>query len=39
MGRMGGVIPMPDEVEAEVREWLACQPGLAAYEWLEGSHD
>jgi 2-oxoglutarate ferredoxin oxidoreductase subunit alpha len=39
IGRMGGVIPMPDEVEAEVREWLAYQRGIETYEWLEDSHD
>ena len=24
VGRMGGVIPMPDEIEQEIYNWLAC---------------
>ena len=39
LGRMGGVIPMPDELEAEVRHWVAYQRGLETHKWLEGRYD
>ena len=36
LGRMGGVIPMPDEVEAEIHSWLTFQHNIKKHVWLEG---
>jgi len=35
-GRMGGVIPLPDEVEGEIRSWLTYQKRVETYLYLEG---
>jgi 2-oxoglutarate ferredoxin oxidoreductase subunit alpha len=34
-GRMGGVIPLPDEVEGEIRTWLTYQKRMERYKYLE----
>jgi 2-oxoglutarate ferredoxin oxidoreductase subunit alpha len=39
MGRMGGIIPMPDDVEAEIRDWFTCQRSATEPEWLEAGDD
>lgn len=36
LGRMGGVIPMPDEVETEIHSWLTFQHSIKKHVWLEG---
>jgi 2-oxoglutarate ferredoxin oxidoreductase subunit alpha len=35
LGRMGGVIPMPDEIETEIQSWLAFQRSVKAHGWME----
>lgn len=35
VGRMGGAIPMPDEIEAEIINWLTFQKSVRKYSWME----
>jgi 2-oxoglutarate ferredoxin oxidoreductase subunit alpha len=37
VGRMGGVIPMPDEVEAEIHSWLTFKNSIKKHIWMEDS--
>jgi 2-oxoglutarate ferredoxin oxidoreductase subunit alpha len=35
VGRMGGTIPMPDEIETEVQSWLTFQRSVRKHGWME----
>jgi 2-oxoglutarate ferredoxin oxidoreductase subunit alpha len=35
IGRMGGAIPMPDEIEEEIQSWIAFQRSIKKYGWME----
>lgn len=35
LGRMGGVIPMPDEIESEIHSWLTFQQSVKKHGWME----
>jgi 2-oxoglutarate ferredoxin oxidoreductase subunit alpha len=35
LGRMGGVIPMPEEVENEIQSWLSFQRSVKEHIWME----